>query len=174
MRLLSPGLARFEGVRRIDATSRSSRADRFLATLALAGEVAAETTLFEGVFGFPYDHDLHAGTWRLALHRTKKRLGDLGEVLRDDAGCRLHSDAPLLLPDPRCSVGVEDRILLHVAAGHQSSARAISEALGVSLRSAQQGLEGLVKEGLCTRSRVGNAVEYALEDTTFHEPTQIG
>lgn len=173
-RFLSPGLRGRGPVARLEPTARASRSDTFLASIALASKSQPEEALFHMVFGFDYVAELHASTWRLALHRANKRLGSLGEVVRIESGLSLRSPGPFLLADPRCSVGVEDRVLLHVASGKENSARAISEALGVSLRSAQGALESLVKEGLCKRSREGNAVAYAIEDTTFHEPTQLG
>ena len=172
-RFLSPGLIQRTEVARLEPAVRTSRSDTLLASVALAREPQSEAVLFRAAFGFDYVAELHASTWRLALHRANKRLVSHGEVVRTERGLYFKGACPLLLLDPRCTVGVEDRVLLHVAAGKENSARGISSALGVSLRSAQQALESLVKEGLCKRSREGNAVGYAIEDTTFHEPTQM-
>ena len=88
----------------------------------------------------------------------RDRLRAFGHRLRSlpTAGVvRLETGTEKLLPDPRCAVGSEDRALQHIALGGVASARSIADGLGVSLRSAQQALESLVREGLCGRERHG-------------------
>jgi DNA-binding transcriptional ArsR family regulator len=144
-----------------------------LAACALAGEDGIdEGALFAASYGFTYDVALHGGPFGVTVHRARQRLAEHGSLERAEGIVRLVATSELLLPDPRCAVGSEDRALQHIALGGLASARSIAEALGVSLRSAQQALESLVREGLCGRERDGNAVMYRVEDTTFHEPTQ--
>lgn len=175
-RVLSLALPRLleEGVVILPQSQRHrGRADTLLAACALAGPSGIdEDTLFSASYGFAYDVALHGGPFGVTVHRARLRIAELGSLERGDGIVRLIARAPVALPDPRCAVGTEDRALQHVALGGRASARAIAEALDVSLRSAQQALEALVREGLCGRERDGNAVVYRVEDTTFHEPTQ--
>jgi predicted ArsR family transcriptional regulator len=62
-------------------------------------------------------------------------------------------------------------VLRCIAREGRMAARSISDALGISIRSAQSALEELVQNGSCQRHKIGRAVEYAVEDTTFQEPT---
>lgn len=175
-RVLSLALPRLvdEGVVVLPQSQRHrGRADTLLAACALAGPSGIdEDTLFAASYGFAYDVALHGGPFGVTVHRARQRIAELGSLERGDGIVRLVARTPIALPDPRCAVGTEDRALQHVALGGRASARAIAEALDVSLRSAQQALEALVREGLCGRERDGNAVVYRVEDTTFHEPTQ--
>ena len=175
-RVLSLALPRLvdEGVVVLPQSQRHrGRADTLLAACALAGPRGIdEDSLFAASYGFAYDVALHGGPFGVTVHRARQRIAELGSLERGDGIVRLVARTPVALPDPRCAVGTEDRALQHVALGGRASARAIAEALDVSLRSAQQALEALVREGLCGRERDGNAVVYRVEDTTFHEPTQ--
>lgn len=176
-RTLALGLPALErdGFRRLEQSHRhQGRADILLAAIALAGEEGlSEEALFEACYGFAYEAALHAGPLGVALHRARGRLEGLGQVERAAGQMRFLPAGALLLADPRCAVGTEDRALQHIAGGGAATARALATALGVSLRSAQQALEALVRAGLCDREREGNAVRYRIEDTTFHEPTQL-
>ncbi|MCB9600117.1 MAG: helix-turn-helix transcriptional regulator [Sandaracinus sp.] len=175
-RLLSLALPRLEreGVVVLPQSHRHrGRADTLLAACALEGERGIdEGVLFAASYGFAYDAALHGGPFGVTVHRARQRVAELGNLERGEGIVRLDTRERLALPDPRCAVGTEDRALQHIALGGAASARSIAEALGVSLRSAQQALEALVREGLCGRERDGNAVVYRVEDTTFHEPTQ--
>lgn len=175
-RILSLGVPSHERAGRVvlpQSHRHRGRADTLLAACALAGEVGIdERALFAASYGFTYDVALHAGPFGVTVHRARQRLAEHGRLERTDGVVRLETDDELLLPDPRCAVGSEDRALQHIALGGVASARSIADALGVSLRSAQQALESLVREGLCGRERDGNTVSYRVEDTTFHEPTQ--
>ena len=44
--------------------------------------------------------------------------------------------------------------------------------LGVPLRTVQVSLSRLIEDGSCTSEKVGRHVVYAVEDTTFQEPTR--
>ncbi len=175
-RLLALGLGALErrGYQRFEQSQRAKgRADMLIAACALAGEGGiTEEALFEASYGFAFVPELHGGTFGLAVHRARQRLDGFATIERAQGRLHLLAAHPLLIPDPRCAVGTEDRALQHIALGGATTARAIADALGVSLRSAQLALEALIREGLCDRARVGNAVVYRVEDTTFHEPTQ--
>ena len=125
--------------------------------------------LFERVYGFEYIPARHAGTLRVLLHRLRAALPH-GLTLDDDD--RLEVDAEVLLPDPRVAFDHDALVLRHLArnAG-RSSARETAEALGLSARTVQNVLSGLVGDGTCTSVREGRRVEYRLEDTTLSEPT---
>lgn len=175
-RVLALGLATLEAqgfVRLPQSHRHRGRADTLLAACALASDEGLdEETLFRASYGFPFVPELHGGPLGVTIHRARQRVEAYATLDRRAGRVRLLAPHPILLPDPRCALGTEDRALQHIALGGTASARAIAAALDVSLRSAQQALEALVAAGLCGRVRDGNAVLYRVEDTTFHEPTQ--
>jgi DNA-binding transcriptional ArsR family regulator len=166
-RVLALGAPMMPGVR--VPVSFEVKQGRAMATLAwLATEPDLERAdLFERVYGFAYQSERHGGTLRVLLHRMRQGLPD---GLRFEE--RLHVDQPALIPDPRVEFDQETLVLRHLAQ-HQgrASAREIAEALGVSSRTVQTVLRGMLDDGVCSSVRDGRRVEYRLEDTTLSEPT---
>lgn len=148
------------------------RTDAALATLALAGaQGLVKADLFRAVYGIPYVQTLHEGVHRVLLHRMRKRLGDAGEVRRDEDRVVLAVQQPLALPDPRCARATEDAVLELLAARGGRGSEEIAAELRISVRAAQAALRQLVEEGACVPARQGRELRYQVDDTTFSEPT---
>ena len=105
-------------------------------------------------------------SWNARAH-----IEGLGEIVRDAGRLRMRVARAVAVPDPRCVQPTSEQVLRCIAREGKMAARDISDALGISVRSAQSALEELVQNGSCQRLKVGRAVEYAVEDTTFQEPT---
>lgn len=171
-RVLRFGTAMVRGAFALEPTPRrGSRVDTMLAVLALASEGIELATLFRRVWGFKFVASLHDEVLEVTLHRARQRLGDAARVDRQQGLVRLSPNRPLIVPDPRCSPDVDERVLQYVAQRGRASARDAARALGLSLRAVQSALKELVEGGLCDRQRDGRAIVYGVEDTTFREPT---
>ena len=166
-RVLVLGAPMMSGIRVPD--SFEVKQGRAMATLAwLATEPDLDrASLFERVYGFTYQSERHGGTLRVLLHRMRQGLPDGVRF-----GERLEVDEAALIPDPRVEFDQEALVLRHLAK-HQgrASAREIAEALGVSSRTVQTVLRGMLDDGICSSVRDGRRIEYRLEDTTLSEPT---
>jgi predicted ArsR family transcriptional regulator len=66
---------------------------------------------------------------------------------------------------------MQDRLLRAIASRGGATAQDVAKAVGVSLRVAQQALADLSADGSCLATKEGRKVRYAVEDTTFSEPT---
>jgi hypothetical protein len=153
-------------------TEHARRADSMLAALALSGPGGTtRTDLFAAVYGFAYRERLHRGAFDVSLHRARALLADFGEVVSEEGRLRLKCNRVIKISDPRCVLGPEDRVLAQVARCEVASARDIAANLRIPLRTAQQSLRSLVESGACRMQRSGRQVLYAVEDTTFQEPT---
>ncbi|MEZ4338547.1 MAG: winged helix-turn-helix domain-containing protein [Sandaracinaceae bacterium] len=144
-----------------------------LAALALAGDDGlAAAELFEGLYGFGYDAAKHAGTMQTLLRRAGAALEGHGELCRDGERVRLEVARPIAIPDPRCVPELDEQVLIELARGRgRLAARDVADALKVSLRTVQSALRRLGEEGACRKETDGGRVCYAVEDTTFSEPT---
>jgi hypothetical protein len=152
--------------------SKQQRAFTLIAVVALAGaEGIDEEDAFRRTYGFGFQRELHRDVFNVLIHRVRGVLEGLAELERGDGTLRLLPETATALPDPRCAQPLGDRVLSFVSRAGGARAKEISQSLGVSLRSAQQALEVLVDDGACQRSKKGRAVAYAVEDTTFREPT---
>jgi len=148
------------------------RPEAVLCALALAGPRGVEDgALFQSVYGFEYVPALHRGTFDVALHRARARLSELGEIERAEGRMRLHVWAAFVVVDPRSLAELDDRVLALVARSGAISAREAAQSLGIPLRTVQGSLRDLVDGGACLQQRAGRGVVYAVEDTTFQEPT---
>jgi hypothetical protein len=157
----------------IQATAaKHARTQVLVAALALAGAGGlAEEDAFRKAYDFPYVAERHQGTFHVAIHRARAYVEGHAEIARDGGRLRMLVARPLALPDPRCVQPTAEQVLRCIAREGRMAARSISDALGISIRSAQSALEELVQNGSCQRHKIGRAVEYAVEDTTFQEPT---
>ena len=150
------------------------RSDALASALALLGPKGADDDqVFGVVYGFPYVPSLHRGTFDVALHRARALLASHGEIHREDGRISLELRRAVVLADPRSAPATDARVLGHLARSGQLSARELARHLGVSLRTTQDALRGLVEDGACQQRRAGRAVLYDLEDTTFQPPTEI-
>lgn len=153
---------------------KSERDLRTLAALACAGPAGMEReALFQAVYGFKYDHELHRTLLNGLVFRVRQALGDRGELsVTDEQTYVLELNCVLLIPDPRCEQSLEDVVLRAMSRSGALSAKEASSESGVALRTAQRALRQLVEEGALTSERKGRQIMYRLEDTTFSEPTK--
>ncbi len=154
------------------SSRKRGRVETAAASLLTAGESIDEMLLFRWVYGFAYRDGVHEGVLDVVLHRLRTQLGDHGEVTRHGNEVSLRCHTPLLVPDPRCSQTLDDRVLAQLGRRGRASAQQAADALELPLRTVQRALKRLAAEGLCVKERSGRAVEYRLEDTTFSEPTR--
>ncbi|MEO1170932.1 MAG: hypothetical protein AAFX94_02620 [Myxococcota bacterium] len=153
---------------------KQARTAALASTLALRrGIPLAPEVLFERIYGFAYQPEVHHSVFNVLLHRARKYVEEIGQIDRDDKGIRLRLDRPTLIPDPRCFPPDHDRVLQAIAAqAAPLSAKDASNVAGVSLRVAQIALKELVEDGFCRLEKSGRESRYVVEDTTFREPTQ--
>lgn len=151
------------------------RTETALAVLAQAGDAGLpRAALFEAVYGFAFDEVLHQGNFDVLLHRARAWLGERGSIERSAEGVlRLHPSAAFVVPDPRCERSLDDRLLQLLAEHGSVGAREAAAQLAVPLRTVQTLLKQLVEDGACETQREGRRVLYAVEDTTFREPTKV-
>lgn len=144
------------------------------AALAEGGDGGVDLTeAFERVYGFAFDPSVHDGVFRVLLHRVRGALEGVAEIEREGDRLTLVVSGPLRLPEPRSEPPFGDRILRVIAANPGKTARELAERSGTTVRAVQRALRLLVETGACRSERVGRAVIYAVEDTTFSEPTHF-
>jgi hypothetical protein len=148
------------------------RIEGLTAALLLAGSRGLdEPSLFERVYGFRFRPGTHAGALRVALSRARRAVPELS---LDREGDRIVASvrAPIAVADPRCTRSMNDRVLHLIATRRGASAREVAELLDIPLRNAQRALASLADDGWCDRVGRGPSTTYAVEDTTFQEPTR--
>ncbi len=154
------------------AKGRQARTESAIAALALAGPAGIDPkTLFEQLYGFAYEAEVHQGVRDVLFHRVRARLGEAATLEHHGPRLRLKIETPLLLPDPRCSPPQDYEVLRLLARHQQMSAKEAARTLGIPTRTAQDALRRLVDEGACRADRRGRGFAYSVEDTTFQEPT---
>lgn len=170
---IAVALAEHDGASIELTRGRVGRAEGIVSALALAGpDGLPKPDLFRSVYGFSYTPALHRGAFDVALHRARTRLEALGTIERTDDRIRLLVHAPFVTADPRSAPATEDRVLGRLARAGEVSAKELAQALAIPLRTVQDSLRSLVEGGACIQHRSGRRVLYALEDTTFQEPTR--
>lgn len=148
------------------------RTDTALALLALAGEAGvALSELFERVYRIEFVPGLHKNAFNVLLHRARKRVGALAELVRTEQRTFLRPHRPLVLPDPRCVEPMEVCVMRLLAARNASSSEELATELRLSVRTVQAALKQLLADGACHPERHGRRVIYRVDDTTFCEPT---
>ena len=150
-----------------------SRGARALAALLLAGPRGLpDEQVFEAAFGFAYDRDRNYGVYRNLAPKVRQRLGERGSLERTDDGYRVELRAPIVEPDPRCTVPLRELVLRSMSTAIEGAgSRELADALQLPLRTVQAILGELVEEGACEVAKAGRKVLYRLEDTTFYEPS---
>jgi hypothetical protein len=177
-RLLAPGagLARVLApeASEIVGDGRQLRTDSAIAELILAGDVGAdEGLLFRRLYGFDFEPARHQSVRGVLYGRMRKRLGDGGELVREEGRIRI-AHRGLLVSDPRCSPPAEQRILSILAERKRTGAKDLASELGIPLRTAQEALRRLRDDGVLRSEKAARGLHYILEDTTFSEPTRDG
>ncbi|MEM1415105.1 MAG: helix-turn-helix domain-containing protein [Myxococcota bacterium] len=137
-----------------------------------AGLPVAEA--FRRVYGFAMDPAVHDGIFRVLLHRVRGALEGAARVERSGDVLRLVPDKALILPEPRSQAPFGDRILRLIAASPGKTAKELASEAGTTVRGVQRTLRLLLDTGACRAERVGRRTVYAVEDTTFSEPTNFG
>jgi hypothetical protein len=166
------GLVSSAGGKRWLADRKIGRTEGLVSALALIGpEGTDDESLFRSVYGFAYAPALHRGTFDVALHRARARVEPFGRIVRGGGRMLLEVERSFVVPDPRSTAGPDSRVLGRLARAGELSARELARTLGMPLRTVQDALRGLVDDGVCRQQRAGRQILYAIEDTTFQEPT---
>lgn len=108
----------------------------------------------------------------MLYHRMRERLSTSATLVREDGELRIELHRGLAVPDPRWAPAPENAVLTALARLGAATAQEAAAALGLPLRTAQHVLRTLAKDGVCRIHREGRKMRYAVEDTTFAEPTQ--
>jgi len=167
------GLVDLEGVGVLPQGRRKQgRNETLVSALALRGpDGLSESEAFDEVYEFAYEPEMHRGVFGVCVHRAREWLGASATIEHGGGRVILELRAPLLIPDPRCAKPMQDRLLRAIASRGGATAQDVAKAVGVSLRVAQQALADLSADGACLATKEGRKVRYAVEDTTFSEPT---
>jgi len=162
------------GTLRLALTRRhQARVEIMSAVLAAAGpEGIGYVEGFEQAYELAYEPELHRGAFEVLLHRVRGHLESVADLERNDRVLRIVPRVPLLIPDPRCTRHVHDRLLRVLARQGRATAVGAAQEVGLSLRAVQGALKALIEEGVCVSAKEGRQVIYFVEDTTFSEPTQ--
>lgn len=149
------------------------RIHTLLSVVGLADSLGvAEEGAFEQIYGFAYEPEVHGGRFGVLIHRARSVLPGHTTLRRDENRLWLHSDKSLLVADPRCGLEGDDRVLRHLLRNPASSAKEISAALSMPLRTVQAALRDLQDQGFCTSRKQGRTTAYMVDDTTFEPPTK--
>lgn len=149
------------------------RVETLVAILALAGDDGlTELECFAHAYGFAYVAERHRSAFDVLIHRARGYVEGRATIERSEGQLRLLRSSTFIVPDPRCSERVTDRLLRVLGARGEASARSIATELGISLRSAQEALHELANDGACDSRKSGRSVTYVVEDTAFSEPTR--
>jgi hypothetical protein len=176
VRLLHGGLGLVDesALARVQQSQRAQgRVETFLAILGLAGpEGVDEADCFREAYGFEFEPELHRGVFDVLVHRARATVEGHARVQRTEGKISLHVEGALLIPDPRVSQRVSDRVLRLLAERGKASAKDAAGMLGISLRSAQSALAELAETGACDARKDGRNVAYVVEDSIFSEPSR--
>jgi hypothetical protein len=171
-RVFGTGLGLVEGAVTVRSGRRGTRTEEALSRLLLSPDGVDEVAYFEDLYGFRFDDGEHREVLRGLLHRIRGALGDAAELERSDGRLRVTPRVTLVVEDPRCQEPLADRVLDRLAGGGgRATARELTTALRVPLRTVQRALGQLVEDGVCHAEPDGHRTEYVVEDTTFNEPS---
>lgn len=169
-RVLYAGLP--EGVSLVAVAPKARRLRLSICHLVAQSAGPSSDELFQQVYGFAREDAGHDELLRGLIHRVRKALKGVAEVVRDGAQLRVVCQHAFAVPDARCERSLGDRVLTYLSAmDGRASAKQIAQGLGIPLRSVQRTLGSLVDEGACETHPDGRRTEYVLEDTTFADPT---
>jgi DNA-binding transcriptional ArsR family regulator len=178
IRVLRPGLPPAPTARNLEGVDEDgtggARTETGLAALALAGPSGlVREEFFKAVYGFAFVAGRHQEVLNVLVHRMRTRLGDAGDIDRDQPQRRLalRLRVPVVVPDGRCEISAAERVLRALAALGAVGAQQTAEALRMPLRTVQRTLQQLVADGALATRRQGAHVLYRLQDTTFTSVT---
>ncbi|MCB9600542.1 MAG: helix-turn-helix transcriptional regulator [Sandaracinus sp.] len=132
-----------------------------------------EQEVFRAVYGFAFEPAVHDGVFRVLLHRARVALEAVAEIDREGERWVLRPRAPFVLTEPRSEPPFGDQVLRLLASAPGQTAKELAERSGVHVRQVQRALRLLVDTGACQAEKRGRQVVYAVEDTTFAEPTHF-
>src|SRR5690242_19693427 len=110
--------------------------------------------------------------FEVLVTRARLYLEKAGEMVRGDGRIAMSLRVPIAVPDPQCAAQLHDQILRVLAREGSVTAGDAAERVGLSVRAVQQALRSLAEDGVCVGEKDGRQITYAVEDTTFSEPTQ--
>ncbi|MFK8002014.1 MAG: winged helix-turn-helix domain-containing protein [Polyangiales bacterium] len=148
------------------------RTDSGLATLAFGRGALPLGVYFEQVYEYPFDSGVHRSMVNMHVKRMRERVGESAGIERDGDTIALHIKRPLILRDARCEETIEDRVLGVLARSDAKSASELARELKIPLRTVQRILRELQVDAGVEQHKEGRKVRYAVEDTTFSEPTR--
>lgn len=148
------------------------RTDSGLATLASEEGVLPLKTYFEQVYDYPFDSGVHRSMVNMHVKRMRERVAESAGIERDGDTIALRVNRPLILRDARCEETIEDRVLGVLARSDAKSASELARELKIPLRTVQRILRELQVDAGVEQQKEGRKIRYAVEDTTFSEPTR--
>ncbi|AKF10845.1 winged helix-turn-helix domain-containing protein [Sandaracinus amylolyticus] len=153
---------------------RRGRVETLVAVLACAGpEGLTDPECFARTYEMPYDAIAHRGVFEVLVTRARLYLEGAGEIVRGQGVIALRLRAAIAVPDPRCAAPIHDAVLRVLAHDGRVTASDAAKRVGLSLRAVQQALRSLAEDGVCVGEKEGRQIVYAVEDTTFSEPTYL-
>ena len=153
---------------------RKKRSAGIVSLLALSPRDIAVPEFFQKVYGFAYASEKHRGVVDTAVRDARRLLNGLPvEIIRTDGSVHLRAHGPCTIPDIRCKLDLDDRVLKMLAENKRLSAGELAERLDVPLRSLQRALSEMADSGFCVSARQGRHRTYRLVDTTFSPPTRF-
>ena len=144
-----------------------------IAVLARAQAGLPVEEFFQRVYGFGFRQAIHGGALRTLVHRVRSALGDSATLERVGDELRLEARGRFLCPALASAPTLEDRLLRLIALAPGVGARELSEHVDANLRTVQRALRSLASSGACDARQDGRSLTYAVEDTTFSEPTHF-
>lgn len=148
------------------------RTDAGLATLAFEEAALPLETYFETVYEYTFDPSVHRSMVNMHVKRMRERVGASAGIEREGDTIALRVARPLILRDARCEETIEDRVLGVLARSDAKSASELARELKIPLRTVQRILRELQVDAGVEQKKEGRKVRYAVEDTTFSEPTR--
>lgn len=148
------------------------RTDSGLATLAFSEGALPLGAYFEQVYDYPFDPGVHRSMVNMHVKRMRERVAGNAGIEREGDTIALRTERPLLLRDARCEETIEDRVLGVLARSDAKSASELARELKIPLRTVQRILRELQVDAGVEQQKEGRKIRYAVEDTTFSEPTR--
>ncbi|MEM7608959.1 MAG: hypothetical protein AAF411_26725, partial [Myxococcota bacterium] len=160
----------------VDETPASSptrpRTDAGLAMLAAADGAMTVPDYFEAAYEYTFERALHGSMLNMHVKRMRERLGEAAQLIRESDTLELRPAHTFLLRDPAWEPSIEDRLLSALAQRQGQSASDLAKRLRTPLRTVQRLLSELQVEAGVSQTKEGRSITYAVEDTTFSEPTR--
>ena len=153
---------------------RRGRVETLVAVLACAGpEGLSDAECILRTYEMAYEPNAHRGVFEVLVTRARLYAESAGEIVRGQGVIALRLRVAISVPDPRCAAPLHDRVLRVLAHDGRVTAGEAAKRVGLSVRAVQQALRSLAEDGVCVGEKEGRQIVYAVEDTTFSEPTEM-